>query len=100
MSENLALKAIAEPRRIKILRLLQSESGLSASDIGRRIDLTQQAASLHLKVLEQAGLVEARREGTRQLYMVRPEGFKPVQSFVAEFWGYNLQSLKDEIERE
>ena len=100
MSENLVLKAIAEPRRKEILRLLHKETGLSASEIGRRIDLTQQAASLHLKVLEQAGLVEARREGTRHLYVVRPEGFKPVQAFVAEFWGQSLQTLKHKIERE
>jgi DNA-binding transcriptional ArsR family regulator len=100
MSESLVLKAIAEPRRLEILRVLQKDGGLSVSDIGRRIDLTQQAASLHLKVLEQAGLVEARKAGTRHLYSVRPEGFRPVQSFVAEFWSANLAALKDEAERE
>lgn len=100
MSESLILKAIAEPRRLEILRALQKESGMSVSEIGRRLDVTQQAASLHLKVLEQAGLVEARRHGTRHLYSVRPEGFQPVQSFVTEFWPGNLENLKNEIERE
>jgi DNA-binding transcriptional ArsR family regulator len=100
MSESLVLKAIAEPRRLEILRVLQKDSGMSVSEIGRRISLTQQAASLHLKVLEQAGLVEARKEGTRHLYSVRPEGFRPVQSFVTEFWSSNLAALKGEVERE
>jgi DNA-binding transcriptional ArsR family regulator len=94
------LKAIAEPRRLEILRLLRDEGDLSVTDIGRRIDVTQQAASLHLKVLEQAGLVEARRDGTRHLYSVRPEGFRPVQAFVAEFWTDHLGRLKGDIEKQ
>jgi DNA-binding transcriptional ArsR family regulator len=100
MSENLVLKAIAEPRRLEILRVLQKENAMSVSEIGRRIAVTQQAASLHLKLLEQAGLVAARKEGTRHLYSVRPEGFLPIQSFVAEFWTASLADLKDAVERE
>jgi DNA-binding transcriptional ArsR family regulator len=92
------LKAIAEPRRLEILRLLRSEGDMSVTDLGKRVEVTQQAASLHLKVLEKAGLVEARRVGTRHLYAVRPEGFQPVQAFVAEFWTGHLASLKEDLE--
>ena len=66
---------------------------MSVGELADRVDVTQQAVSLHLKVLEQAGLVEARREGTRHLYAVRPEGFQPVQTFVAQFWSENLAQL-------
>jgi DNA-binding transcriptional ArsR family regulator len=58
-----------------------------------------QAVSLHLRVLEDAGLVEARREGTRHLYAVKPEGFKPAHEFVAAFWGEHLPKLKREVEK-
>ncbi len=100
MSTNLVLKAIAEPRRLEILRLLRDQGDMSVTDVGKRIDVTQQAASLHLKVLEEAGLVEARRVGTRHLYAVRPEGFRPVQAFVTEFWTDHLGRLKGDIENQ
>jgi DNA-binding transcriptional ArsR family regulator len=100
MSIDRALKAVAEPRRQAMLRLLKDEGALSATDLGRRLDITQQAASLHLKTLLEAGLVEARREGVRQLFVVRPDGFQVVESFLKEFWSGHLQVLKDQVERD
>jgi hypothetical protein len=46
-----------------------------------------------------SGLVEARREGTKHLYSVRPEGFAPVAAFVEAFWAPKLAALKDDIEK-
>lgn len=93
MSAQLALKALAEPRRCEILDLLRA-GPLAVVEIAERVDVTQQAVSQHLKVLEQAGLVEARREGTRHIYTVRPEGFAPIESFVRRFWSEKLTDLK------
>ena len=45
-----------------------------------------------------AGLVEARKEGTRALYSVKPEGFAPVAAFVEAFWTPKLAALKEELE--
>lgn len=98
MNAQLALKALAEPRRCEILDHLRA-SPMAVVDIAERVDVTQQAVSQHLKVLEQAGLVEARREGTRHIYAVRPEGFAPVESFVRLFWDEKLANLKSESER-
>lgn len=99
MDTQAALKAIAEPRRRELLELLRDAGTLSVGELAERVAVTQQAVSLHLKVLEEAGLVEARREGTRHLYAVRPDGFRPVQDFVARFWGEHLSGLKGTIER-
>lgn len=99
MSAQSVLKAIAEPRRQKLLEILRDEGALSVGELTSRVDVTQQAVSLHLKVLEEAGLVEARREGTRHLYAVRPDGFRPVHDFVAGFWGEHLPQLKQTLER-
>ena len=93
MNAQLALKALSEPRRCEILDLLRA-APMAVVDIAERVEVTQQAVSQHLKILEHAGLVEARREGTRHIYAVRPEGFAPVESFVRQFWDDKLANLK------
>lgn len=94
----LALKALGEPRRVEILRLLRG-GARAVGELAAELDVTQQAASQHLAVLSSAGLVEARREGTKSLYSVRPEGFAPVAAFVEGFWGPKLSALKEELEK-
>lgn len=93
-----ALKALGEPRRVEILELLRA-GPRSVGEIAEAVDVSQQAVSQHLAVLDRAGLVEARREGTRHLYAVRPAGFAPVDSFVRTFWDTRLRDLKAEIEK-
>lgn len=98
MTQQAVLRAISEPRRQELLTILRTQGELSVGELAERVEVTQQSVSLHLKVLEDAGLVEARREGTRHIYAVRPEGFKPVQEFVSMFWGDHLAALRREIE--
>jgi DNA-binding transcriptional ArsR family regulator len=94
----LALKALGEPRRVEILRVLRS-GPRPVGEIATEVDVSQQAASQHLAVLDKAGLVEARKEGTRRLYAIKPAGFAPVAAFVESFWTPQLAALKDEIEK-
>jgi DNA-binding transcriptional ArsR family regulator len=92
-------KALAEPRRIELLQILRDRGELSVGELAERVSVTQQAVSLHLKVLETARLVEARREGTRHLYVVREAGFQPATDFLANFWGGKLKNLKTLVEK-
>ena len=94
----LVLKALGEPRRIQILRLLHS-GPRAVGEIAADVDISQQAISQHLAVLDRAGLVEARRQGTRSIYAVRPSGFAPVEAFVKGFWEPRLAALKEDIEK-
>jgi DNA-binding transcriptional ArsR family regulator len=94
-----ALKAIAEPRRRAILRLVW-DAERSAGEIASHFDVTRPAVSQHLRVLKEAGLVNERRNGTRRLYRARPEGLADLKSFLEEFWGDRLEALKREAERE
>ena len=94
-----ALKAIAEPRRRQILRLVRDEE-LSAGEIASHFDVTRPAVSQHLTVLKEAGLVDERRNGTRRLYRARPEGLADLKAFLEDFWGDRLEALKREAERE
>ena len=92
------MKALGEPRRMAILELLRDRPR-AVGEIAAEVDVTQQAVSQHLAILERAGLVEARREGTRSIYAVRPAGFTPAMDFVRAFWEPRLAALKDEIEK-
>ena len=93
------LKAIAEPRRRAILRLV-SDTELTVGNIAVHFDVTRPAISQHLGVLKQAGLVTERREGARRFYRARPEGLVEVRTFLDSFWSRRLERLKREAERE
>ena len=94
-----ALKAIAAPHRRTILRLVSDEE-LSAGEIAGHFELTRPAVSQHLSVLKEAGLVSERRNGTRRLYLARPEGLAELKDFLEEFWDVRLEALKREAEKE
>jgi DNA-binding transcriptional ArsR family regulator len=92
------LRAIAEPRRRKILELVSSTE-LSAGEIAARFEVTRPAISQHLTVLKRAGLVSERREGTRRIYRARPEALAELRGFLEEFWTEGLERLKATAEQ-
>jgi DNA-binding transcriptional ArsR family regulator len=94
-----AIRAIAEPRRRRILELVRDEE-LTAGEIAAEFDITRPAVSQHLTVLKEAGLVAERREGTRRLYRTRPEGLAGLREFLDRFWGEGLERLKVAAELE
>ena len=88
------LAALASPRRREILRLVW-EQELSAGDIRRAMpDVTFGAVSLQLKQLEQAGLVETRRDKQVRFYKARRAAFGPVAAHLEAMWGDALWKLK------
>ncbi len=94
-----ALKALAEPRRRAILRLVAHEE-LSAGRIAEEFEVSRTAVSQHLGVLKAAGLLHERREGTRRLYRVRPEGLTGLQTFLDQMWTTSLQTAQRLVEAE
>ena len=93
-----ALKALAEPRRREILRLVWSHE-LPATDIADRFrDVTRPAISQHLAVLKDADLVTERREGTRRLYRAKTETMAELRDFLDEYWTSSLGRLRDAAE--
>jgi DNA-binding transcriptional ArsR family regulator len=94
-----ALRALVEPRRRQILRLVVDRER-SAGEIASHFDVTRPAISQHLGVLKDAGLLVERRDGTRRLYRARPEGLDEVRAFLDEFWGDGLERLKTVAEQE
>lgn len=93
-----ALKALAEPRRREIVRLVWSKE-LPATDIASHFaEVTRSAISQHLGVLKEAGLVTERRDGTRRLYRADRAEMKKLRNFLDDYWTTGLERLRDVAE--
>jgi DNA-binding transcriptional ArsR family regulator len=93
------LKALAEPRRREILRLVAHDE-LAAGEIAAAFDVTRTAISQHLTVLRTAGLVVERRDGTRRLYRARPEGLAGLRALLDDMWASSLDVARRLVEAE
>lgn len=87
------LRALAEPNRREILRLVR-DTPRSVGDIHEHFDLSQQAVSQHLQVLSEAGLVDVETSGRRRLYVINPKGLETLDRFLADLWPAGLRRLK------
>jgi DNA-binding transcriptional ArsR family regulator len=93
------LKALSEPRRQEILRLLGSRE-MAAGEIAGHFAVSRPAISQHLQVLKAAGLVRERQAGTRHLYQARPEALEQLRTFIESFWDDALPRLAEAAEEE
>jgi DNA-binding transcriptional ArsR family regulator len=92
---------IAEPNRRAILGLLVS-SQQSVGEIERRLRMSQPTVSKHLRVLREAGFVEATVDAQRRLYRLRPEPLQEVEAWLApfrRFWSAHLDALERHLNR-
>ncbi|GAB3007807.1 metalloregulator ArsR/SmtB family transcription factor [Amycolatopsis acidiphila] len=94
-----ALRALAEPRRRAILRLVAADE-LAAGEIAESFDVSRTAVSQHLTVLKNAGLLAERRDGTRRLYRARPEGLAGLRQFLDDMWASSLDTARRIVEAE
>ena len=79
------LAALAEPNRRAILQLVASQE-MAAGEIAGHFSVSRPAVSQHLSVLKEAGLLVERRDGTRRLYRLRPDGLAELRAFLTELW--------------
>lgn len=95
-------RAIADPTRRALLDQLR-EGEQPAGDIARCFDMTLSAISQHFRVLLDAGLVQRRRDGRRQLYALSPEPLQCVADWVnayEQFWTNKLDALGEYLARQ
>jgi DNA-binding transcriptional ArsR family regulator len=92
-----AIDAIAHPGRRAILRLVL-DNELPVGELAERVGVSQPAASQHLRVLKDAGLVRGRVDGRRRLYRVDTEGLERLREELDAFWRPALAALKDAAE--
>jgi len=76
--------ALAEPNRLRIVELLRS-GALPVGEIGERLHLQQPQVSKHLRVLKEAGLVEAEVRAQHRYYELRPEPLRELSAWLERF---------------
>jgi len=101
MSTLNTFQVLGEPSRQAILDLLRD----GERPVGELVDhlaLSQPAVSKHLRVLKEAGLVEARADAQRRLYRIRPEPLVELDAWLATYrrlWTARLDRLEDHLDR-
>ena len=94
-------EVIAEPNRRAILSLLVS-SEQSVGEIERQLRMSQPTVSKHLRVLREAGFVEATIDAQRRLYRLRPEPLQELDEWLAQFrrfWSAHVDALERHLDR-
>ena len=81
-----AFAALAQPTRVRLLRLLAAAgaSGVGAGEIAARLGVPASTLSFHLAALEQAGLIRGTRQGRQAIYAVRFAGLRGLLTFITE----------------
>lgn len=96
-----SFEIIAEPNRRAILGLLAA-SERSVGEIERRLGMPQTTVSKHLRVLREAGFVEASVDAQRRLYRLKPEPFQEVDAWLEpfrRFWERHVDALERHLDR-
>ncbi|WP_409346730.1 ArsR/SmtB family transcription factor [Paenibacillus sp. MBLB4367] len=80
------LSALAEPNRLQIVELLR-DGPLTVGEIADRLHIRQPQVSKHLKVLNEAQVVEVRPDANRRFYKLRPEPLQELDTWLETFRG-------------
>lgn len=93
-----ALRAIGHPGRRAMLRLAW-DAERTSSELAEVAGLSRSAASQHLRILRDTGLVHVRVDANRRLYRVDVDRIGQLRAFLDAFWGDRLDALKTTAER-
>lgn len=75
-------KAVGQPARVKVLRLLARKNACVCGDIVDELGLAQSTVSQHLKVLKEAGLIRGEIDGPRVCYCIEPRALRRLKALV------------------
>jgi DNA-binding transcriptional ArsR family regulator len=99
MAYRTAMDALGDPTRRAIFEQLR-RGPRAVGEIASELPVSRPAVSQHLRVLKDAGLVTERREGTRRLYRLDPDGLGELRDYFDGFWTEALAGFKAAAERE
>jgi DNA-binding transcriptional ArsR family regulator len=93
-----AMDALGDPTRRRIFELLQS-GPRAVGELAGELPVSRPAVSQHLRVLKKAGLVTERRDGTRRIYRLDPNGLGELRAYFDRFWTTALDSFEEAVAR-
>ena len=98
----LGFRALADPTRRRILRLL-GERDMTIAEVADNFDMTRAAVKKHLAILNEGNLTSVETVGRSRINAVNPNGLRNVMdwfNYFDGFWDDRLSTLKSEIERD
>jgi len=100
--EQLGFRALADPTRRSILRLLATQD-MTIAEVAKNFDMTRAAVKKHLTILDEGNLISVETDGRSRVNRLNPIGLKGVFdwfSYFDAFWDGRLDTLKSEIEKD
>jgi DNA-binding transcriptional ArsR family regulator len=97
-----AFQALADPTRRSIVEALRNGER-QVNDIVEQAGIHQSGVSRHLRILHEAGFVSMRPDGQRRLYRLRPEPFRELDKWLAQYrnlWEERLDRLEAALEKQ
>jgi DNA-binding transcriptional ArsR family regulator len=94
-------QTLADPTRLRIVEVLRAGE-LPVNDIVAKVEIHQSGVSRHLRILSDAGFVQARPEGLQRLYSLRPEPFHELDAWVTRYrslWEARLDRFAVALEK-
>jgi DNA-binding transcriptional ArsR family regulator len=89
-------KALADASRRELLDRLRADNGQTLSELCACLDMTRQAVSKHLKILEEANLVATVKEGREKLHYLNPVPIHDIaERWIGKFERHRLQALSE-----
>jgi DNA-binding transcriptional ArsR family regulator len=89
-------KALADASRRELLDRLRADNGQTLNDLCVRLDMTRQAVSKHLAILEEANLVATARRGREKLHYLNPMPIHEIgERWIEKFERSRLQALSE-----
>jgi DNA-binding transcriptional ArsR family regulator len=93
------LNALGDSTRLAIFEMLGT-SPRAVNELAAGLPVSRPAVSQHLRVLKDARLVRDRREGTRRIYELNPEGLAMLRDHFAKLWDRSLLAFRKFAEEE
>jgi len=89
-------KALADASRRELLDRLRADNGQTLSELCARLDMTRQAVSKHLKIMEEANLVVTVKQGREKLHYLNPVPIHDIaERWIGKFERHRLQALSE-----